>query len=145
MLFRTMTKKLRGFRRAQEGAAAVEFALVGPLFATAVICLADIANILVGVGSMETGIRSAAQYAMNGGSDTGIAQSQGLQAWYDKPAGATLTASKSCICAGVASDCNAPCANGTIPETYITVTASGTWHGNMISRTQSLTQKVRQR
>ena len=145
MSLRTLTTKLRGFRRSQQGSAAVEFALVGPLFAAAVICLADVANSRVGVGSMETGVRAAAQYAMNGGSDMGIAQTQGLQAWSNRPAGATLTAAKSCICSGAGADCTVPCADGTIPETYVTVAASGTWVGNMISRTSSLTQKVRQR
>jgi Flp pilus assembly protein TadG len=145
MTIRTVIGRLKRFRSAQEASAAVEFALVGPIFATAVVMLADVANILVGVGSMETGMRSAAQYAMNGGSDMGIAASQGLQAWQNRPAGSTITAVKSCICSGAAADCTVPCANATIPETYVTVTAHGTWHGNMISRTQTLSQKVRQR
>jgi Flp pilus assembly protein TadG len=145
MSLRPLIERLKRFCRAQDASAAVEFALVGPLFATAIVALADIANILVGVGSMETGIRSAAQYAMNGGSDMSIAQTQGLQAWYDRPSGATLSAAKSCICSGAGADCSTPCANGTIPETYVTVSATGTWHGNMISRTQTLSQKVRQR
>ena len=145
MTIRTLITRLKRFRSAQGGAAAVEFALIGPLFAFAVVALADVANIMVGVGQMETGMRGATQYAMNGGIDMSIAQTQGLQAWDKRPSGATLSASRACSCAGAAADCTMPCIDGSIPETYVTVSATGTWTGNMISRTQTLSQKVRQR
>jgi len=145
MSLRIMIDRLRRFCIAQDASAAVEFALVGPIFATAVICLADVANIVVGVGSMETGMRSAAQYAMNGGSDMTTARTQGLQAWYNRPAGSNITAVKSCGCNGAAADCAVPCANGNVPETYVTVTATATFTGNMISRNETLSEKVRQR
>jgi Flp pilus assembly protein TadG len=145
MSLRTLIGTLRGFRGAQGGSAAVEFALIGPIFATAVVLLSDVANIMVGVGEMETGMRAATQYAMNGGIDMSIAQTQGLQAWDKRPAGGSISATRACLCTGAAADCTVPCADGSIPETYVTVTANGTWTGNMISRTQTLSQKVRQR
>ena len=145
MSLRTLIGKLRSFRRSQDASAAVEFALIGPLFATAVVALADVANIMTGVGEMQTGMRSATQYAMNGGINMSTAQTQGLQAWYNRPPGATLSATRACSCSGAAADCTVPCADASIPQTFVTVTASGTWTGNMISRTQTLTQKVRQR
>lgn len=118
--------------------------MVAPLFAAVVIPLVDVANFAAGVSQMETAVRSSIQYAMIGGTDLSVAQSQGLTAWSGRPGGGTLTATQACFCAGAAvGDCNAACADGTPPQNFITVAASATFTGHVLSWQRGFTQKVR--
>jgi len=136
---------LQKFPAAREATSAIEFALIVPVLAVIVVTLADVGNIAVGVGTMQTGIRSSIQYAMNGGTDMTIAQAQGLQAWNNPPADATLTAVLACLCGASAAACDVPCADLSTPATYVTVTAAGTYGGNVITRNETLSEKVRVR
>jgi Flp pilus assembly pilin Flp len=136
---------LRKFLAAREATSAIEFALIVPVLAVIVVTLADVANIAVGVGTMQTGMRSSIQYAMNGGTDMTVAQAQGLQAWNNPPAGANLTAVMACFCGASAAACDVPCADLTAPTAFVTVTAAGTYGGNVITRNETLTEKVRVR
>ena len=135
-------RKIAGDRR---GTSAIEFAMIVPIFAAVVIPLADVANFAAGVSQMQTAVRSSIQYAMLGGTDMNVAQSQGLTAWPNRPAGGTLTAAQACFCSGTAADCNTACADGTPPQSYVTVTASATFRGNAFSTQRGFTEKVRVR
>jgi Flp pilus assembly protein TadG len=142
-------KAMRNFFRklatSMQGTAAIEFAFIVPVLTVIVVTLADVANIATGVGEMETAARAAVQYAMNGGTDMTVAQTQGLNAWDNEPSDAALSAVASCSCSGVAADCEIPCSDNTVPDEFVTVTASGTMGGSVIKRTENFTQKVRVR
>ena len=136
---------ITGFAAARNAASAIEFAIIAPLLALIVITLGDVATIATGVGEMQTAIRASIQYAMNGGLDMTIAQTQGVNAWDSKPANGTLTATTACYCAAAGADCQTPCADNSAPEKVVTVTASGTLGGNTIQRNETITEKVRVR
>ncbi len=131
------------FLRARGGAAAIEFALIVPVLAAIALFLPDVGNIAFGDMNMESAVRASAQYAMNGGSDMAVAQAIGNSAWTSKPAGGALTSTKACLCGGAAGICNQICQDGSLPQTYVTVTASATLGGMMISLPLTTTQVVR--
>jgi Flp pilus assembly protein TadG len=133
------------FRTAKDAVSAMEFGLILPLLTTIVITVADVANIAVGVGAMQTAVRQGIQYAMNGGTDPTVAQTQALQAWSNEPSGGTLTATQACTCLGSSAGCQATCIDGSTPEMFITVTATATLGGNVIKKTETTTQSVRVR
>jgi Flp pilus assembly pilin Flp len=144
-LFPDFCSGLRKFLAAREATSAIEFAFIVPVLAVIVVTLGDVANIAVGVGTMQTGMRSSIQYAMNGGLDMTIAQAQGMQAWNNPPANANLTTVLACFCGASAAACDVPCADLTAPTAFVTVTAAGTYGGNVITRNETLTEKVRVR
>lgn len=134
---------LSKFRASASGVAAVEFALVLPILAAIVITLPDISTAATGVVEMESAARASMQYAMGGGSDMSVAQTVGLNSWSAKPSNAALTASESCQCNGGSATCGQNCTDGSIPQTYFTVVASGFVGGTTIGFNDSITRTVR--
>ncbi len=125
------------------GVAAVEFAMVLPILAAIVITLPDLSQAAMSVVQMEGAARASIQYAMGGGTDMSQAQTIGLQAWTNKPSNAALVSSMSCQCAGAAGTCGQSCPDGSIPQTFFSVTASGHMGGPVISFDKSITRTVR--
>ena len=139
-------RHLTRFFREADGTSAIEFALIAPMLLVVVVALADVSNMAFGSSNMQTAVRAGVHYAMAGGTDATVAQSQGNAAWSKKPADGVLTASKVCKCAGaVVGDCDANCADLSRPEIYITVSATGTIGGDLYSMTQSSSETVRVR
>jgi Flp pilus assembly protein TadG len=129
----------------EDGVAAVEFALIVPVLAVIAIMLPDTSDIVFGAMNMNMAVRSSIQYAMNSGNDMSAAQTIGNQTWSNKPHGATLTASTVCTCGSSSGTCGQVCGDGTLPETYVTVTGSATFGGMVVSLPLTTTQKVRVR
>jgi Flp pilus assembly protein TadG len=136
-------RRLRTHLSSTSGVAGVEFALVLPILAAIVITLPDLSQAAMSVMQMEGAARASVQYAMGGGTDMSVAQTVGLQAWSGKPANATLTASQYCECAGAAGTCGQSCPDGSIPQTFFSVTASGLMGGTVVSFNKSITRTVR--
>jgi Flp pilus assembly protein TadG len=134
---------LARFLRGTRGTAAIEFAFVLPIIVGIVLPLPDVGTIASGDMNMESAVRMSAQYAMNGGSDTSVAQQLGSGAWQSKPSNGVLTVTKACYCAGSSGTCGQVCGDGSLPQTYMTVRASGTFGGSMISLPLSTEQVVR--
>ena len=137
--------KAKQFASHAGGAAAIEFAIIVPVFAGLVVALDSYANLATGTAEMQTGARSAIQYAMHGGTDMNAAKTLGMQAWNNKPADATMNVVQACLCGNTASACNQPCADGSYPTSFVTVTASGTFGGAVYRHTNQITEKVRLR
>ena len=135
---RKLAKKLLGDAT---GTAAVEFGLVLPVLAGIVIGIPDVANIATGAINMDGAVRAGVQYAMNGGTDTTSVATYASRNWVSQPHGASMTATEACYCDGVVLTCGQPCA-GTV-SSFITVAASATVGGSMISMPLSKSQKVR--
>lgn len=133
----------RRFLNATGATAAVEFALVLPILASIAVTLPDVGNLASGDMNMEAAVRASAQYAMNGGSDMATARAIGMSSWTSKPDTAALTTSKACLCGAVGATCGQICQDGSLPVTYVTVTASATLGGTVISLPLSTTQVVR--
>jgi Flp pilus assembly protein TadG len=142
---KTMRRLFRKFVTSKQGTAAIEFAIIVPALTVIVVTLADVATIATGMGEMETAARAAIQYAMNGGTDMTVATTQGLNAWDNEPSDGALSAEASCTCSGSAADCETPCSDNSVPEEFVTVTASATMGGSIIRRTENFTEKVRVR
>jgi len=129
--------------RGTRGNAALEFGLILPVLSGMVLTIADVTNIAVGTGQMQTAVRASVQYLMNGGTDIPTAQTAGTNAWNNEPAGGSLTATKACFCSGTSHSCTTLCSDNSSPLIYYTVTASGSLGGSIISQTQTVTETVR--
>jgi Flp pilus assembly protein TadG len=140
-----MRSVFRKFAASMHGTAAIEFAFIVPVLTVIVVTLADVATIAIGVGEMQTAARASVQYAINGGTDMTVARTQGLNAWDSEPSDGALTAVASCSCSGTTHDCQSLCTDSSYPKEYVTVSASGTLHGHMISKKENITQVVRVR
>jgi hypothetical protein len=125
------------------GQSGLEFAFIVPALAVGILFIADVANIAMGASQMQTAVRTSIQYAMNGGQSMSVAQAQGVQAWANKPHDGTLTAAQSCKCGAAGGICGALCPDGSVPWTYVTVVASGTLGGGMITQQKTVTESVR--
>lgn len=126
-----------------DGLAATEFALVLPFFAAIALSLPDLSQAAIGVIDMQGAARASIQYAMTGGTDLNRAQSVGLAAWNNRPSDASLTTGEQCTCAGTGATCGQSCADGSSPQTYFTVTASGHVGGSFIGFEKSVSRSVR--
>ena len=133
------------FAGGRSGTSAIEFGFIAPVLVAIVITLPDVATIAAGIGEMQQAVRASVQYAMNGGTDMTVAQTQGTNAWDNMPSGGTLTASSACLCGSTAADCQTPCADNSAPAMYVTVTATGTLGGKVVTRNETVTEKVRVR
>jgi Flp pilus assembly protein TadG len=143
---KSVQRRLKWFQRDSRGTSAVEFAIIAPMLLAVVVGLADVSYIAYGSSNMQTAVRSGIHYAMSGGTDETVAQSQANSAWTRKPGDGVVTSAKVCKCAGVVvGDCNAFCADNSRPEMYITVTATGSLGGNFYSMTQTSSETVRVR
>ncbi len=125
--------------------AAIEFALVVPVLIFAALAIYDISSIAVGASEMETAVRASTQYAMNGGSDMDKAQTLGLLAWTGKPSSGSLTVSTSCTCGSAAGTCGSLCADGSIPQTWVTATAHAPLGTDYFQINDVVTQTVQTR
>lgn len=134
---------LSRFRKSADGVAAVEFALVLPFLATIALLLPDLSQAAVGVINMQGAARASIQYAMTGGTDLTKAQTLGLAAWSNQPSDANLTTGESCTCAGAGATCGQPCTDGTSPQEYFNVSASGHVGGTLIGFENSVSRSVR--
>jgi Flp pilus assembly pilin Flp len=136
---------LRPFIKGEDGAAAVEFALIVPVLAIIAVMLPDTSDIVFGAMNMNMAVRSSIQYAMNSGNNMSMAQTIGNQTWTNKPHGATLTASTVCTCGSGSGICGQTCVDGSLPNTYVTVTGAATFGGTVLTLPLTTTQTVRVR
>lgn len=134
---------LARFRKSRDGIAAVEFALVLPILASMALLLPDLSQAAVGVIQMQGAARASIQYAMAGGTDVAEAKTLGLEAWSNQPSDASMTTSETCTCAGAGATCGQPCTDGSSPQEYLNVTASGRVGGSFIGFENSVSRSVR--
>ena len=125
------------------GAAAVEFAIAMPFLAAMLIGIVQYGGMIIANQQMHDGVANAAVYVMRGGSDATTIQSMATTAWPNKPADASVTVTQVCSCAGVGQACNALCADGSYPQSFTTISASGTYAGVWGNQSMSTSQVVR--
>ncbi|HWU49459.1 MAG TPA: TadE/TadG family type IV pilus assembly protein [Asticcacaulis sp.] len=110
----------------ERGAAIVEFAFVAPLLLLVLAGVIDGAQLLMKQNAMHNGVMSAAQYIMRGGADLNTARAIGYAAWSGHSSSAAVDAQKACYCGGAAGDCSTLCADGSVPEAAVTISATDT-------------------
>jgi Flp pilus assembly pilin Flp len=123
---------LRAFARHRGGASAVEFGLIMPVLAIAVLGIAEVGQIVYQRTDMHGALRSGGQYVLNGGRDLAVAREIVVRAWTGMPEDAVVEATRFCMCATVEHVCNSPCGGGSVPEAYISLSAHATLGGIVV-------------
>ena len=134
---------LRRLGRHGGGAAAVEFAIVMPFLAAMLIGVVQYGGMVIAYQQMHDGVSNAAVYVMRGGSDATTIKSIATSAWPNKPNDATVNVNQACSCAGTTQACNTLCADGSYPQSFTTISASGTYTGVWGNQSMSTSQVVR--
>jgi Flp pilus assembly protein TadG len=138
-----LQRRLSLWRRHQGGAAAVEFGLVAPMLLAVLLSVVEGGVLMLKYNSMRTGVTSGAQYVMGGGTDLDTTRAITLSAWAGRSNGSSASASKVCRCAGAASSCSTLCADQSVPQAFITVTASDRMNDGIINQTLTARQEIR--
>lgn len=120
------------FARDRRGASAVEFALVAPLLAVALLSIAEIGQVIYQRTDMHGALRTGGQYVLNGGRDLDVAEAIVTRSWSSRPEDGVVEATRFCLCAQEEHVCNAPCDDDSVPEAYITIQARGTLGGVVV-------------
>ena len=140
-----MLNWLNSFRKDDSGVAAVEFALFAPILAISLIFLVDLGNYAIQRTDMESALRSGVQYFMNGGSDVDKARDVVLASWTTKPANATVTVEKFCMCGTTEHACTSTCGDGSYPLSFSRLHATAEYENILVETTNNADQTVRVR
>lgn len=137
-------RKLRLWRD-ERGVAAVEFALILPILA-ALLLMGVQGWIQINQASqMRSGLQAGARYYQTGGTDDATAAALALQSWTNHPDNSTVNASRSCSCGGAGASCSSQCADSSLPNVYVTLTASANYSNLMGAQPLSQSSAVRLR
>lgn len=136
---------IRRIARDERGASAVEFALIAPVLAGALVGLIELGHVIYQRTDMHGALRSGAQYVLNGGRDLEIAGEIVRRSWSSMPEDGVVEALRYCLCNEVAHACNAPCSDGSIPEAFISLTAHATLGGIVVDVGNSANDAIRVR
>jgi len=141
MIFRGSLRMLRD----RSGLSAVEFALIAPMLGFTVLALVDAVNFAVGFTSMQRAERAGIQYFMNGGTSTSAAQGIVSASWKNPPSNYSVNAQQVCTCGGNSHviTCGTTCANGNAYTQNMSITASATIPGMLMSLPENKTETVR--
>jgi pilus assembly protein CpaE len=123
---------LRAFARHRGGASAVEFGLIAPVLAIALLGIAELGQIVYQRTDMHGALRSGGQYVLNGGRDLAVAREIVVRSWTGMPEDAVVEATRYCMCSAVAHACNSPCGGGSVPEAYVSLSARATLGGIVV-------------
>ena len=135
--------RLKRFATAKRGAALVEFAFIAPVLSAMAVGVLQYGGMIIAYQQMHNGIDSGALYVMRGGAGASTIHDVALGAWSNPPADASVSVSQNCTCAGVTSSCSSLCSDGSYPQAFATISASGTYAGTFGSQSLSASQTVR--
>jgi Flp pilus assembly protein TadG len=138
-----LLKRLARFGSRTDGAAAVEFALLLPVFVALVVGVIQYGGQIVAYQQMHDGVSTGAVYVMRGGSDATAIHGVAMAGWPNPPSDAAVTVTQACSCAGVGGPCGTLCGDGSYPQAFTTISASGTYAGLMGNQSMSSSQVIR--
>jgi Flp pilus assembly protein TadG len=142
-MIRKLSERMRRLARSTHGAAAVEFAIVVPFLAAMLVAVIQYGGMIIANQRMHDSVSAAAVYVMRGGSDSATIKSIATNTWSSPPADANVTVSQACSCAGVTQACSILCTDGSYPQSFTTISATGTYTGVCGNQSMSTTQVVR--
>jgi Flp pilus assembly pilin Flp len=144
-MMRWLTSLHRRFGRNESGASAVEFAILAPVLALALLGVADFGQMAIQRTDMHGALRSGGQYLLNGGRDLTVAREIVLRSWSSMPEDGIVETSRFCLCGETEHVCSAPCSDGSVPTAYITLRAHATLGGMFIDSGESTDDTIRVR
>ena len=138
-----MIKRLLRFVRDRRGASAVEFALIAPLLAVTLLGIAEVGQVIYQRTDMHGALRTGGQYVLNGGRDLDVAEDIVMRSWNSRPEDGIAEAIRFCLCGQTEHACNAPCADSSVPEAYVTLRAHATLGGVVVEVGESADDAIR--
>lgn len=138
-------RKLIDYLRDEDAVAAVEMALIAPFIAGFAVLSVNVWDVGMRKQDMRGALKLGAQYYMNGGTDDTKGQAVAINNWNRKPAVASVTVSRSCLCGTTPTgSCDTICADGTtVPSIIVQLHGSATTTSAMFSKTQTADEYVR--
>ena len=133
------------FAKDRSGVTAIEFAMVAPMMAAAMVMTLDVSLYVVNRTRMHSGIRAGIQYLMDNGRDLTQLETIVAASWSEKPANYNIETERYCLCSDVRHACNILCDDDSAPESYFSVSATGTLKGLVHDRELSATEELRVR
>jgi Flp pilus assembly protein TadG len=120
--------KVRSVRHNDEGASAIEFAVLAPLVAFLSLAIYDAWSFATFAINMQATVTRASNIVLQGGSDDTAIKAAVLSQWVEKPADASLDLTRVFKCGTqVVSTSTMTCTSGDPPEQYASIAISGTW------------------
>ncbi len=121
----------QSFAAGRSGLAAIEFAIIAPIFVMALVCSADLGLAFYHAMQVEAAAQAGAEYAAIQGFNAGGISSAVANSTTGFSISATPAPSQSCGCpsnSGVTQvACGTTCADGTVAGSYVTVSAASTY------------------
>lgn len=139
------TPMWKRFARDRSGVTAIEFAMVAPMMAAAMVMTLDYSLYIVNRTRMHSGIRAGIQYLMDNGRNLTQLETIVAQSWSQKPADYNIATERYCLCSDVRHACDVLCADESAPESYFSINASGTLKGLVQDRPLAATEELRVR
>ena len=116
-----MSTRIARLKIGRRGIAALEFALLAPVFVTLLLSSADVANRVQTSLRLEGATRAGAQYAAANASDMGAIRNRVIAAWPELTLADVPLPTLACECAATPVACYVQCQGGLVQT--ITVTA----------------------
>ncbi|MBP7700972.1 MAG: pilus assembly protein [Phenylobacterium sp.] len=107
-----------------DGAAAVEFAIVAPLLAALLGWIVTGAIEINTQNAVREAVNSGALYVMRGGSDAGQIRDVTLAAWSGAPGALSVEVDQQCKCGEQVASCTQICLDNSTPERFSRVRGS---------------------
>jgi Flp pilus assembly protein TadG len=138
-----VSRKLRSFVRDDSGVGALEFALIAPVMVGALLLSTDVGMRTIDRMDMQSAVRTGAQYLMDGGRDMDRMSALVTASWSSMPEETLVTGERYCLCSDTTHVCTTLCGDGTIPESYIRISASTKMNGVVMQTTLQVSETVR--
>jgi pilus assembly protein CpaE len=129
----------------ERGTSAVEFALIAPVLAFALLGVAEFGQMAYQRTDMHGALRSGGQYVLNGGRDLDVAREIVERSWNSMPSDGEVNVTRYCLCGETEHACSAPCSDGSVPEAYITLAAHATLGGLVMESGEATDDAIRVR
>lgn len=118
---------IRLFGTDRGGVAAVELALVMPVLCAALLGVADGWSYVTSSLAMRSGVKTAANLVMAGGTDESAIQAAALASWQQQPSDAAVAVSHIYKCGTTVVTSTTICSGPKVPSVFVQIQASGTW------------------
>lgn len=129
----------------RRGGAAVEFAILVPLFAAILLGLMLAWEPATAMLRLRAAVHAGAAYVRDGGTDDAKTMTVVRDSWERRPTDAQVSVTRACLCGTTVHACTTTCTDRTPPTVYVTVGASTTDANRAFAQTLTRSEIVRVR